>query len=198
MTEPANLNILEPIPYIRPSLLLSKALLANAFAKPEIGINKPAPHTCAKRSYTPNPVKKAIVMRAENKIKGYFRDGGNFEGAWKSIKRNGKILQDTGRLRDNVVGQVTKSGMQVVNKLSYAKIHNFGGTIKHPGGTPYTFINKRPVFMKKDGNYPANVQFTKPHDIVIPKREFMVLPLNWASAVATQEILDYSDWINKK
>lgn len=56
-------------------------------------------------------------------------------------------------------------------RVEYAPIHEFGGDINHPGGTPYIVVeNGRAVFLKKDGNYPDGVKFTRPHIIRIIAR----------------------------
>jgi hypothetical protein len=65
-TDPASLNILEPIPYIGPSLLPSIEDDVKALEKPVIGMKLPAPATLAKLSNIPNPVdndaRKIIVI----------------------------------------------------------------------------------------------------------------------------------------
>lgn len=55
--------------------------------------------------------------------------------------------------------------------IPYAAIHEFGGTIKHPGGTPYRIINGRPLFVRKSEG--AGLRKTKPHDIKIPARPYL-------------------------
>lgn len=57
--------------------------------------------------------------------------------------------------------------------VEYAAIHEFGGTINHPGGTPYIVTKGGARWLRKDGNYPANVKFTQPHKITIPARPYM-------------------------
>lgn len=56
--------------------------------------------------------------------------------------------------------------------VPYARIHEFGGTINHPGGTPY-FIGKdgRAKFVKKANG--AGLPKTKPHPIEIPARPYI-------------------------
>lgn len=58
------------------------------------------------------------------------------------------------------------------NLARLAAVHEYGKTIKHPGGTPFTFVEGgRAVFLKKGDARATGI--TKPHDIVIPPRPFM-------------------------
>lgn len=58
------------------------------------------------------------------------------------------------------------------NVVPYAAIHEFGGTIKHPGGTPY-FINEdgRAVFVSRANG--KDLRRTKPHTITIKARPYL-------------------------
>ena len=56
--------------------------------------------------------------------------------------------------------------------VPYAGIQEFGGTIMHPGGTPYMIIGGSFIPLSKMKNGPA-VKFTKPHPIVIPPRPYI-------------------------
>lgn len=88
------------------------------------------------------------------------------------------------------IKQVGKRVIVLASDVEYAEIHNEGGTINHPGGTPYLPFNavysarkkkgrigamgdNQMTFLKKDGQYPEGTQFTKPHKIPIPKRQFI-------------------------
>jgi hypothetical protein len=71
----------------------------------------------------------------------------------------------------------TKGGFELeyaIDKkvVPYAYIHEYGGTIQHPGGTKY-FFNKNDeiVFLPKTAK--RFVGITKPHDIVIPARPYL-------------------------
>lgn len=101
------------------------------------------------------------------------------------------ILIKSNRLGRSIhVKSITKRVITIATDVEYAKIHNEGGKIKHPGGTPYLPFNQvysarkqkgrisklgdaQMTFLKKDGNYPAGTKFTKPHDITMPKRQFI-------------------------
>ncbi len=65
-----------------------------------------------------------------------------------------------------IEGQVISSG-----DVKYAAIHEYGGTIKHPGGTPYLVNKGRAVFVNKRDN--PNLPVTSAHDIPMPQRSFM-------------------------
>ena len=56
--------------------------------------------------------------------------------------------------------------------VPYARIHEFGGTINHPGGTPY-FIGAdgKAKFVNKAAG--ADLPKTKPHPIEIPARPYI-------------------------
>lgn len=83
---------------------------------------------------------------------------------------------DTGVLANNIEAAVT--GMlkvEVTSNAPYAAIQEFGGTIKHPGGTPY-FIggDGKPRFVSNQGQGAFhNLPKTNPHDITLPERPYM-------------------------
>jgi hypothetical protein len=58
--------------------------------------------------------------------------------------------------------------------VKYARIHELGGTIAHPGGTPY-FVGEdgKAHFVSLDDPRAANLPKTKPHDIVIPAKPYL-------------------------
>lgn len=102
---------------------------------------------------------------------------------WKRLKastlgqrrrqnKTGKILQVGGKLAASITQKFTATTATVGTNLKYAAIHQKGGTIHHPGGTPYKLIGPgRAVFLKK--GTPGAIGITKPHDIDIPARPFM-------------------------
>jgi len=68
----------------------------------------------------------------------------------------------------------TTISIKLGTRTKYARIHQYGGTIRHPGGTPYF-----PYHIAYEGKFiPLNsswkgapgVKLTKPHDIKMPKR----------------------------
>lgn len=54
------------------------------------------------------------------------------------------------------------------NNAEMMALHEFGGEIDHPGGTPYIVINGETIFVGED--YPNPVGYTDPHTIRIPAR----------------------------
>ena len=76
ITEPANLNILAPIPVTSPSFLYSKLALIIACAKPVIGIIRPHLAKDTHLSKNPNAVNKVpknikvIIMHTEASLVG--------------------------------------------------------------------------------------------------------------------------------
>lgn len=71
--------------------------------------------------------------------------------------------------------------VKLANDSKYARIHQYGGTIKHPGGTPYWMRPEAgmwiftPLSLGKlaaggYGRLETRIKFTKPHDIRMPKR----------------------------
>lgn len=95
----------------------------------------------------------------------------------KKANLNGPILQPgrAGGLASSINYRHGKTFSAVGTNKKYAAIHHFGGTVKHPGGTPYIVTDKGATFLKKDGNYPKNTKFTEPHEIKIPARPFLKL-----------------------
>lgn len=58
--------------------------------------------------------------------------------------------------------------------LKYALIHELGGVINHPGGTPYLIgEDGKAVFVSKNSPGAANLPKTKPHQIVMPARPYL-------------------------
>ncbi|GEM_PF-871361 len=82
---------------------------------------------------------------------------------------------DTGVLAGNIeTNQVAPLVVEVSSNAPYAAIHEFGGTIQHPGGTPYFMRDGKPVFVGNSG-YGAyhHLPTTKAHEITMPARPYM-------------------------
>jgi len=60
-------------------------------------------------------------------IMGHFSQERSPSGKWKSTKRGGKILQDTGRLRNSIRPRNTKYTAIVGTNISYGAVQNYGG-----------------------------------------------------------------------
>lgn len=82
---------------------------------------------------------------------------------------------DTGVLKNNI--ETAKHGVlkvRVTSSAPYAAIHEFGGTINHPGGTPYFMRDGKPVFVSNSGAGAFHgLPKTKAHTITMPSRPYM-------------------------
>lgn len=131
------------------------------------------------------PLMKSIARIAVASVQENFRIGGRPKWAANALstlrRKGGKpVLFFHGFLR-NVVFSANATTARVgvqPNTEAYAAIQNFGGTIKHPGGTPYWSSVERPglaEFVSKAVGAKYNLPVTKPHDIKIPARPYMLL-----------------------
>lgn len=138
-------------------------------------------------------VMQAASVAAEEFVAQNFRRESFGSKRWKARKKKDsgrRLLTKTGTLRRSLNFSTRGNRVVISSPVAYANIHNQGGTIQHPGGTPYittgkasrargararlrNFGTKRVQFLKKDGSYPAGVRFTEPHPIPIPKRQFI-------------------------
>jgi phage gpG-like protein len=88
----------------------------------------------------------------------------------------GGLRRVTGSLSMSFDGLVERGSLDDVRLrlysagVKYAAIHEFGGTINHPGGTRYIFgPGGRAIFVSKEYVGPV-AGVTKPHPITIPPR----------------------------
>lgn len=87
----------------------------------------------------------------------------------------GRLTQDGPKFVD--VGAFSKKSGALQVKID--AIHEFGGTINHPGGTPYGYASlkdrlaKRVSFLKKGGSSYFVLGVTRPHRITIPPRPYI-------------------------
>lgn len=140
----------------------------------------------------------ALKVVLENDIADNFKTQ-SFDGkAWPKRKsktrsdrrnptRNRALLVQGGHLRRSIKVRLQgQEGVRATSDFVYAPVHNEGAVINHPGGTPYIIKGKKSrraslanlgknvaVFLKKDGNYPKGVKFTKPHPIPVPQRRYV-------------------------
>lgn len=84
-----------------------------------------------------------------------------------------------GGLRDSITVRKGKMRRTVGTDLVYARIHEFGGTINHPGGTPYIVVgpgrarfisNKKAAELESQGK---TIKRTRRHTITMPARPYM-------------------------
>lgn len=111
----------------------------------------------------------------------FERQGPGWPALKKSTKerlartgKSGKTLDRTGRLSGSVSSQIRGNTVFIGSNLKYARIHQKGGTINHPGGTKYKFIGPGKIAYLKKGAKKFN-GITKPHKIKIPKREYLIV-----------------------
>ena len=144
-----------------------------------------------------NSIKKNMVVggRWSGSGSGLF-DGGSrkWDGLAKSTKRQYMLkgieplsatLNRNRALMDSI--EVNPRNGQIVFSANrpYAAIHQFGGIISHPGGTPYIvlgekgarFISKKKEakLRAKKGFKEGSIKYTGPHKIKMPARPYMVL-----------------------
>lgn len=89
--------------------------------------------------------------------------------------RSGDLARDTSNGLVKVKGE---TAARISFNKEYAAIQEFGGTINHPGGTPYIIIGGQAVFISNEkaaeregkGLY---VKRTKPHTIHVPARPYL-------------------------
>lgn len=89
-------------------------------------------------------------------------------------KTRGSMKADFGQR--NLIDQNLRFNVEFgidLKVVPYARIHEYGGTIKHPGGTPY-FIGEDGLakFVSK-ANARPDMPRTKPHNIEIKARPYM-------------------------
>lgn len=93
-------------------------------------------------------------------------------------RKPGKILSQSGQLRDSIQAFHSADEAGVSSNLPYSAIHQFGGTIKHPGGTRYVIIGGgMAVFVRNSFTGPVH-GVTGPHDIEMPARPYLPMDEN--------------------
>jgi phage gpG-like protein len=152
-----------------------------------------------------SPVMRIISALAEESILRNFAENGRYDGndsnitifsggstKWKALapgtvtayQKKGwsplvPTLNRSKGLKSRLEVMPTSRGMAISSLAPYAAIHQFGGVIQHPGGTPYGFMSKgkaqagKIVFLKKNSGFMV-IGKTKPHQIVIPARPYLV------------------------
>ena len=178
----------------------------------------------------PDYTLKRIAAIIENSIKKNFVVGGRYSGTglfdgggskWKplaksTVKRYMALgVQDTSPLehksykgysgdlglQDAIEVNVRNRKLELSAKKPYARIHQFGGTINHPGGTAYGFKTENDAksdkfsFLKAGEGYMVLGQ-TQPHQIRIPPRPYMVLQdedIQQAKDIIFEDYFDFFD-----
>jgi len=99
----------------------------------------------------------------------------------KLNKLSGQVLGIiTGDLKSSIHSEVRETKDEIIGRVfsanvKYAAIHEFGGTINHPGGQPYMVIaGKGAVFVSKAKAGSKGIAgYTKAHVINMPERSYM-------------------------
>jgi phage gpG-like protein len=104
-----------------------------------------------------------------------------------SDKLQGQVLNHiTGKLAASIHSAVDDQGQKIVGRvysasINYAAIHEFGGVIKHPGGTAWMMIGPNPVFVSNAtaakiesiSDYEGGLKRTAAHNIPMPERSYL-------------------------
>lgn len=122
---------------------------------------------------------------APGTVKGYKAKG--WSPLVPTLNRNKNLVS---RIEVNPSNQRT---IAIMSNSPYAAIHQFGGVINHPGGTAYGYKTKADakrhrVLFLKDGTGYKVLGKTRPHDIKIPARPYLVFQnedfQEWTEAIA--------------
>ncbi len=85
----------------------------------------------------------------------------------------------SGLLRSAIHAALIRSGTVAIGipggTVPYGRIHEYGGTIHHPGGTAYFWSERlgRMVFLSNKAAAGHDFPRTQPHDIPIPARPYL-------------------------
>lgn len=93
-------------------------------------------------------------------------------------RKPGKILSQSGQLRDSIQAFHNDTEAGVSSNLPYSAIHQFGGTIKHPGGTRYVIAGVGMAYFVSNAFTGPTHGVTKPHDIPMPARPYLPMDSN--------------------
>ena len=136
-----------------------------------------------RRSANLKPALLDIGAMLEDTTESIFEKQGP---GWKNLKKStiaqrkkagtkgkwpGKKLQAGGSLVNSISSQVKGNLVTIGSSVDHAGIHQFGGTINHPGGTKYAVIGGKAVFLNKGAT--KFVGKTKAHPIKIPARPYL-------------------------
>jgi len=74
---------------------------------------------------------------------------------YKAMKRNSRILTETGRLRDSITSRAGRDQVAVGTNVIYAAVHQFGATIVPKNATHLVFRLATGVVLAKSVTVPA-------------------------------------------
>ena len=104
-----------------------------------------------------------------------FKNPNTGQGTLRILK--GNLFRSFSRGDINNIYKVNSSGttfqIEYGSSVKYALIHEYGGTINHPGGSPYIIgEGGKAYFVKKSYSGEREVKFTKAHSISMPARPY--------------------------
>lgn len=142
------------------------------------------------------------TQMGERALSDAYRSGASDNAFDNSTRRNtgeklriasGRLVQSFTRNKPDNENQLvvtdSRVTLRIASTVPYAAIHEFGGTINHPGGTAYFVRDGRAVFVSKakdDGSY----RKTKPHAIPMPARPYLAPAIAKFDAEYLPKILD--------
>lgn len=119
--------------------------------------------------------------------------------AYLKIRKQGKILSQSGQLRDSIQTFHSDTEAGLSSNLPYSAIHQFGGTIKHPGGTRYQVIGSGMAVFVSNAFSGPTTGVTKAHDIPMPARPYLPMDAEGnLQAEASAAIYDDVDFFYRK
>jgi phage gpG-like protein len=150
-----------------------KAMLRRVHAATEIALDQTAAVVQREVVNTLSQTKGAVIGKTPSGRNVYRSSPPGTAPGWRTGRLAGSIST---RKR----GKLTR---QVGTNLKYARIHEFGGTINHPGGTAYmsvgnsvigayVFVSDKAAF-KMQLSTGIALRRTRPHTITMPKRPFL-------------------------
>jgi len=126
---------------------------------------------------------KDVAVLAADEFDTNFERQGFFGDGWAESKRveryrigerkQGSTLLQTGNLRRSIRYSVQGGTIRFSSDVPYASIHNEGGEINHPGGTAFVKKNGKAIWVSNRTAAGKNYHRTRPHKIVMPRRQFV-------------------------
>ena len=137
------------------------------------------------RTQVPNIIAEKATEYFKQRFTTKEWDGKSWPETKKPVKRGTLMVRSAALVSSIRPSKVTSERVVISagsDKVPYARIHNEGGVIDHPGGTPF-FTDKendnKTVFVSKEKARELRaykgilLPFTKPHKIPMPQRQFM-------------------------
>ena len=88
---------------------------------------------------------KEIAIRGHADVIDHFQKEAGPSSSWANTKRGGKILQDTGRLKQSIRTSYSKRIAQVRTNMEYAATHNFGFKKKNIPQREFMYLSKKAI-----------------------------------------------------